>query len=618
MTMRKLSIVAWLMAALLTGCGGETITNQTGSSSSSSSSGSSSSSSSSSGGGTETIAVTTSLPQIASDGSQKATITALVRDANNNFVPGVVVAFTATSGGLAVTQPSTDANGSALATLTSAGDPTNRTITVTANTDGVSATVPVTVAGTTITLTGPSTLVSPATGTYSVALLNSGSVGVSGATVTLTSANKNTLSGTSVVTDSTGHATFTVTAANSGADTITATALGISATESVTVSNQSFAFSAPADNTNINLGVSQTVTVKWTAGGVAVAGQTVTFASTRGTLSSATATTDGTGSASVSISSTSSGAATITATATGVSAAVGVDFIATTAASLNLQASPATIATQAQSTVTAVVRDANNNLVEGKTVDFSLSDVTGGTLSVASALTNSQGVASTVYTASSSTSATNGVSVRASIPGTSVSGTTTITVAGRAVFLSMGTGNTISAYSATQYQIPYSVQAIDNAGNSVANVTLSISATSISYVKGERTNPSGNSWVVQPSTPQPCPTEDLPPRNGILDPGEDVNGNGKLDPGAVASVSPGTLTTDANGSYAFNLIYPKDHAEYVTITLTAVAAVQGTESSTSATFLLPALASDVNIAATALPVGPISPYGIATACSDPN
>jgi len=116
-----------------------------------------------------------------------------------------------------------------------------------------------------------------------------------------------------------------------------------------------------------------------------------------------------------------------------VTATVAADFIATDPTQIAVQASPSTVAPTAQSTVTAVVRDPANNLVEGKTVTFQLTDVTGGTLSVGSAVTNSQGVAQTVYTAGSQTSAANGVIVAATVQGTSppLTSSTALTVAGK-------------------------------------------------------------------------------------------------------------------------------------------------------------------------------------------
>src|ERR1700686_1708997 len=105
----------------------------------------SSSSSSSSGTSAKVAAVSavTSLRQIPSNGSTDPTITAFVRNANNQFLTGVPVVFSSTSGGLAVTTATTNSSGQATATLDTAGDPTNRMITVTATAGTQSANVAV-------------------------------------------------------------------------------------------------------------------------------------------------------------------------------------------------------------------------------------------------------------------------------------------------------------------------------------------------------------------------------------------------------------------------------------------------------------------------------------------
>ncbi len=576
----------------------------------------------------QTISVITSAPQIPSDSSKSATITALVRNAQNQFVSGVPVTFSATSGGLTVTQATTDSNGAAIATLSAAGDPTNRTITVTAMVGSTNATVPVGVTGTNLTVTGPANLVQGSQGTYTVALMDSGGKGIANTAVTLASAKSNTLSAATLTTDANGQKTFTLTAVNGGTDTITATALGLQATQSVVVSSQSFAFSAPVANTQVNIGTSTTLTVTWTSGGVPQTGQIVSFSATRGTLSATSATVGPSGTASVTISSSTAGPAVVSATGTGVSAQVTIDFLATTPSEIAVQAAPATVPTQGSSTITATVRDVNNNLVEGQVVDFTITqDSTGGSLSVASAATNAQGQASTVYTATTTTSANNGVVISATVQGTAVTSTTALTVGGQTVFLSLGTGNTISPYSATQYSQPWSVQAVDNAGNGVNNVPITFTVTSLGYGKGIRVW-NGTFWATDYAFTagdpyayildgnNGCRSEDLA-GNGILEPGEDYNGNGKLDPGLVANTDVASATTANGGSAGANLIYPKDHAFWVAVRLTATASVSGTQSSTSAVFWLQGLAADFDTQTTD-PPGYISPYGIANSCANPN
>lgn len=598
----------------------------------------------------KTLTLLTSLPSIPSDGSKTATITAYVRDANNNFVSGQAVGFQATSGGLTITQGTTDANGMATATLSSAGDSSNRTITVTAQAGTAKATVDVTVSGTKLTLSGPANLVMNSMGTYSISLTDAAGAGIANQTVNITSAKGNTVTPTSYTSDSTGQKTFTLNAINSGADTLTVTAGNLTATEAVNVSSTNFTFTAPDPNgsVKVNIGTSTPVVVNWKAGGVAQAGKTVSFSATRGTLSASSAVTDASGNASVTISSTQSGPSVISATATDTStnpattlnAQTSLDFLATTPSSLKAQASPSTIPTQGTSTITVTVRDAANNLVEGKTVNFSITqDVTGGSLSVASATTDAQGQASTVYTASNTTSASNGVVITAAVSGyPSATGTASLTVAGQTVFLSLGTGNQLFSYpkgdnTDTEYKLPYSVQAVDNAGHGVNNVPITFTVTSLAYNKGFWVK--GTPWTQQFTISQPsgttpssdpdaytlsgiagCKSEDVN-HDGIYVMANDYNGNGHLDPGLVASTDIPSGTTSNAGSISFNIIYPKDHAEWVAVRLTATATVAGTQSSTYADFWLPIAATDIS-SPTVIPPGAVSPYGIGTTCLDPN
>jgi hypothetical protein len=586
----------------------------------------------------QTVAVETSLPQIPSDDSKPATITALVRDASNNAVSGATVHFVASSGLLTITSGTTNASGAATASLSAANDPTNRNITVTASVGSTTATIAVPVVGTTLTLSGPASLVQGAIGTYSVTLADSGKNPITGTAVTLVSPG-NTVAPASIMTDSSGTGTFQLTAAKSGADTVTATALGQSASQGLSVSNQSFAFTTPAEGVLAPVSTAVppapannplTIAVHWTSGGVAVVGQTVAFSSTRGTMSAATATTDPSGNATVMITSNTAGPAIIAASATGVSAQRDVTFIATTPTQIDVQASPATIATTGQSTITAIVRDAAGNLVDNQTVAFQLTDVTGGSLSVATVVTNTSGIAQTVYTASNTPSTSNGVMVKATVQATGLNKTATLTVGGQTVFLSLGTGAVISENAAkTQFQMPWVVQAVDSSGNPVNNVTVTLAIHSAlrsdgfsAYGKGSY-EICGSGWVQYNTTatcpangPVACDNEDLL-LTGVYEAGEDTNNNGKLDPGDVAVATPGTVITASDGSSGFLVEYPEDHALWVQTTLTATATVQGTQSSTEATFILPMLAVYLSTTASE-PPGFKSPYGIANSCTIAN
>jgi hypothetical protein len=588
--------------------------------------------------------MTTSLPQIPSNGSTNATITAFVRDANNAFLPGVTVTFSASSGGLAVTSAVTDANGQATASLGTAGDPTNRAITVTATAGTKTATVLVGVDGTTVSLSGPASLIQGNSGTYTVSLTDSATAPISGQTVAVASKAGNTLSSASLTTDTQGHASFSVTGTVAGADTLTATVLGQSATAQVTVSNQAFAFTLPAADALIALSANQTVKLVWTTAGVPQAGKTITFSTTRGTFNgsatatTAMATTDANGLATATIAAANAGPAIITASSAGVSADLAVTFVSTDPNAIAVQASPATVPTLGQSTITAIVRDPANNLVEGQSVSFQLNDVTGGSLSVGSAITDVQGKAQTVYTASNTPSASNGVTITATIPAAPAvpAANATLTVGGETVFLSLGTGATISENAdKTQFLMPFVIQAQDAAGNAVNGVNITLNIQPLQYGKGKYVvyggdwvQTSGAAYNTIPPGPTVCANEDVN-YNGILDAGEDFNNDGKLEPGNIAAVSPGTVTTAStvitngsstttiDGSAALTVTYPEDHALWVQVKLIATATVSGTENSTSSTFWLPILSTYVTTT-TSSPPGYISPYGVAQSCADPN
>ncbi len=616
---KVISMLATAVACLaIAGCGGSsstggTLIGQSGGGSSGSTS-------------ATTLSLLASAPQLPSGGSNSVTFTALVENSNNNVVSGAPVTFAATSGALVVNQTTTGANGTATATLNTGGDPANRTITVKATSGSVSSSTSVNVVGTNLSLSGPTTLVTGSSGTYTVTLVDSTGAGIPGETITITSAKDNTLSASSVTTNSAGQATFKVTAVNSGNDTISVATLGMKSSEGVAVSSNSFKFTSPTANQNVDIGTTTTVTVVWTNAGVAENGQTVNFSATRGTLSSASAITNSSGSASVTITSTTAGPSLISATGSGVSAQVPINFVATTPSTMDVQANPATIAPQGQSTITATVYDANGNLVEGQTVNFTIAkDTTGGSLSAPSAITNSQGVATTTYDASTSTSSLNGVVIDAAIPGTAVSGSTSLTVGGQTVFLSLGTGNTLSSYSSTQYELPYSVQAVDSAGNPVSGVQVTFTVSSLGYLKGQRvwTASSGSgsgSWVTESSTTSSDPyAYVLDGIDGCIaeNPSNPYNGLSQVWPGQVVSTDVSSATTGSDGTAKVNLIYPKDHALYVAVELTATAQVSGSQSSSSVSFWLPILTTDIS-SENQQPPGQYSPYGTASQCSSPN
>ncbi len=616
--MRKLSYLAiLLMTLVVSACGDNTLSGGTGTGTNPG------------GAGVAGVNVLASSPSLPSDSGQVLTISVIVRDANNVAMEGVTVVMSSDSGTLTVTEPVTDAGGVVTAILNSGGDPTNRPITVTADANGVLGTVTVNVIGTTLSISGPAALPQGDSATYTVVLADAAGNGIANQAVAVTSSNGNTLAAASLTTDVGGQAQVDVTASAAGADTLSAAALGLTATTALNVSNDSFALTAPVADTEIILNTPTAVDLTWTIGGVNQDGQTITFSSTRGTLSSFSAVTAG-GVASVTISSTNAGPAIITATnAAGTSTQVQVEFVANVPDSVDVQANPFTIGPGEQSAITAIVRDAANNLVKNSVVLFDLQDVTGGSLSVATAITDSQGRAQTFYTSSSTTSANNGVVITATVQSDpTIFKSVALTVAQRELFISIGTGNSIFEPNTAQYRKEFVVQITDSQGNGVEGVTVQAGILSNSYFKGF--------WFfdillgawVQNVTAGPCADEDAN-RNGVLDVfptvpmDEDANMSGRIEAGNIATVAAqggngGTFITDAAGFGIVDVFYPQDHAQWVHVTLEATTSVQGTEFAESSNFVLPISGEDVDDENES-PPGVISPFGsggLAPTCLD--
>ncbi len=458
------------------------------------------------------------------------------------------------------------------------------------------------------------------------------------------------------ITNSSGQISAVVTASKAGDDVITASGGGATATKTLSVSSASFAFSAPtlvapATTIDIPLSPPTTVSVNWNdaaAGGPQV-GKQITFASSRGTVSGSPATTDAAGTASVTVSSPlSSGPAIITASGPGSTpaATLNVVFVATAASSVTVQAVPSTIQvtttsasqTTNSSTITAVVRDAAGNLVKNAGVDFSITaDPSGGTLTAARGITDVSGSASVTYIAGNISSPQNGVEITATVsdvngtaPSSSVSNTTALTVTGQSLFVRLGTDSTVGSSPPLNVK-QYIAIVTDSGGHPVAGTEVRFVLRPGHYMKGfysaapatsttTTTDPVTGAvttvttiGIAQQFVTATCANEDTD-FSGILTASKDLNQNGQLDPGGIASVSP-SATTDANGIATASITYPKSHATWVEVTLEARTGVAGNDPPALATFVLPGLITDYQFGGPAS-LGSTSPYGASASCSN--
>ena len=384
----------------------------------------------------------------------------------------------------------------------------------------------------------------------------------------------------------------------------------------------------------------------------------ITFTSTRGTLLPGSAMTDTNGDATVMIGSTIAGLAQITAeNPNGTTTGVSIEFVATTPDTLTIQASPTTVAVNEQSEISVIVRDAQFNLVKNQVVDFQVvADDSFGQLSVGSAVTDSQGRATIFYNAGPVSGTPNGVTISATVRGTVVSGSVTLTLARKELDLVIGTGNDIFEPTTASFAQEWNVLVTDSVGNAVANSQVQVSLRSVDYYyKGFLVillgPPSSWGWTLGDPMAMPpllpggvhhqCADEDLPPRNGSLDlvngvigTGEDVNTSGQLEAGnvaLVAAVAPGAsasdpcasagatgtaadVTTNDQGLARLCVIWPQNYSWWVDVQIEARATVSGTEFSAQQVFLLPALAEDINDIS-ASPPNRFSPFGPDADCS---
>ena len=600
--------------------------------------------------------------QLGSGGTDKVELFAIVKDDNNVLVPNASVSFSSSPSGalggeMKILNAVTGDDGVASAELKSAIDPSLRQITVTANAGTISQIVTISVVGTTIDISAPTAMVIGSSRTISVLVKDFDGVALPNQTLSLTSSLGNTFSATTLTSNSVGQAEVTYTAVNSGVDEISISGLGITQVKSINVSADEFQFEALSSN-EVNLNTVFPVTLTWSKDGVAQASQPVTFVTTRGNIFADAATpliqtevsknTDANGSVTVYVNSSSAGLATIRAESGAgsdlITSELVLEFVANTVNSLSVQASPSQLGVNEQSSIRAIVLDANNNPVKNKTVSFVLTGAAGGTINPASSVTNSQGIASTVFTATSPTGS-NEVVVTANVDGKTAN--TKLSVGERTLFFRFGTGNSIEVVSQSLFRKEFSVVVTDASGNPVTNQVLNISVTPVTpknvaapladewaYSKGTwvmfPNSTSFEYWVPQvssielvaddPATPDVneavyqytyCQNEDSN-LNGSLDAGEDANNDGALTPGNVVVVQQDE-TTDENGIAIFNLTYPADYAAWTHVNITVSALASGTESRSSRKYKLSYPGTYVS-SKTVSP--PANPFGSSTSCGD--
>lgn len=568
--------------------------------------------------------------QLASSGSDEVELIALVKNEQSVLMEGVEVSFSAASGDgveLQLTQPETAADGTARAILTSQNDASNRTVTITAGAGSLTQTVEITIAGTEVTINGASSVILNDSVDYTIRVQDSDGTSILNQDVVLSAVN-GTLSSTTVNTGANGQATVSYTASTSGEDTITAAALNAETSFTVQVQQDEFNFvNLPTEE--VPLGQTQTITVQWRQDNTPVVGQNITFSASRGVIAgNATVVTDAEGQASIDISANNAGISSITASASDgsgnvlVSALTQIEFIATTPHTLIADASPDIIGPDGQtSTISAVVRDVDGNLVKNSVVNFSVSDVSTGFVSPSQATTDSKGIATTVFT-SGSVSTQDAVVVTAFVADDpAIDDEVVLTVGARAFDISLGTGNELEEATSTSYLKRFGVFVSDSAGQPVSGVNLTASVAPVKYVNGGeyRTgfwvfDDDASQWVAIVN--QNCETEDVND-NGILDTtprDEDTNEDGMLTPGLIGTIAfaNGAAVTDENGYAELEYRYPRSYAIWYDAVISVFGQSTGSEASAKMRYTLSISADDVTDEGASPPA---NPFGVTDQCT---
>ncbi|PIE42690.1 MAG: hypothetical protein CSA50_09090 [Gammaproteobacteria bacterium] len=630
-------IISVLAVVSLVSCGGGSGNNYIVGGNGNNGSGSSSGGNNGSTGGTTVdkriadLEVSVSSRQLDSDGSEPVIISAIVKDSYNNILSDVDVHFAVDNGGTiepdAGNKAVTDAEGNTAAgkavktaKLTPGYRKENRTLVVTVTAGTQKRSIEVEVTGTSLDLNGPESVVLNTTGTYTVTLTDSAGQPVAYEVVSVVSEQGNAVTPTSdsgFATDKSGQLTFELTAASSGKDTLTVSALGASAIQKVAISGDNFALSS--SNTEIHVNIHETVNLVWTKNGVPQVHKTIRLNATRGVVP-ASVTTDANGRASFTLSSVTAGGTVVTAAdaESGLNTTLVREFVAVSPRYLTAQPEQNNISPEGQTALVAIVRDEAYNPVKNQKVRFNIIyDTVNGSLSAATAVTDSLGRASVVYTAGNASSSRDGVEIQASLmDNPQVVDTIKLSVGDRAVQIVLGHDENM-AEDGIYYKKTFGVIVTDSAGNPVANKAVNFTLMPVEYYKGQMVCNAAVSKNWQPYVTASCDAEDAND-NAILDVGEDFNGNGLLDPTHTAAITNRSVVTDAEGKATVEVVHLQSHALWSKVRLTASTSVDGTAYVESLEFVLDILASDVDNCPTEPTPNPISPYGVAAQCESPD
>lgn len=220
----------------------------------------------------------------------------------------------------------------------------------------------------------------------------------------------------------------------------------------------------------------------------------------------------------------------------------------------------------------------------------------GGTVRTYTTFANADGIAEVSYAPGERSSPTDGVKVSACYAFTDadlvsnctpVSIPASLTVGGKPLSISIFDGNTLGSVGTGHqiYQQTLYIQVVDAGGNIVPNADFSGSVDITEYLKGANWT-AGANGNVPPATANICPNEDTN-RNGSIDAGEDINGNGRLDPrkADVSIAFPAGRKTDSSGFGTVQVSWGQNVATWLNYVVTISANADSSEGTAQRSFV---------------------------------
>jgi hypothetical protein len=225
------------------------------------------------------------------------------------------------------------------------------------------------------------------------------------------------------------------------------------------------------------------------------------------------------------------------------------------------------------------------------------------------------------YIAGTRSSPTDGVTIRACYASTDAALANgncpafvdkTLTVASQPLSITLGDNNLLEkGNQSLTYIKKFDIAVADSAGNPVVGAVVSASVDLINYGKGAVTNKDSTPIVLARAW---CANEDQN-RNGSIDAGDDINGNGQLDPRKADIILSfvGSNVTGANGRMVLQIEYAQNYALWLNYVVKVTTNVAGSEGTASKFYVTDFVEGDQKNGSFL-----VSPYGLDPSCTSPD